>query len=263
MGGEKTNRLKVMAAYGTIQELKNAINASIYANDAGLLTAEVLQERLHDIIDTLNALAESVEGNISALESANDLAQIYAGDDKVATEAWVGEQDFISSAEKGANNGVAELDSGGKVPLEQLPDYIDDNVIGNRLYTENNILTDSETLTASLDKLDKAVVLNTKIIEIGNWNMDSIAVVDVPIGIDFKRVRNVSVLIRNDADDNYFDFVSAQAGAHATAPLIRLGVVTAVDVVELERNAGGYFDGSNFDSDPPYNRGWVTIQYTP
>jgi hypothetical protein len=256
-----------MAAYGTIQELKNAINESIYANDAGLLTAEIMQERLHDIIDTLDALLGL--GDISALESANDLEQIYAGADKVATEAWVEGQafltegEFIAASEKGAVNGVAELDGTGKVPAEQLPDYVDTGVIGDRLYTENNLLTDSETLTSSLDKLDKAVVLNTKIIEIGNWNMDSIAVVDIPIGIDFKRIRNVSVLIRNDADDNYFDFVSAQAGAHATAPLIRLGVVSTFDIVELERNAGGFFDSGNFDSDPPYNRGWITIQYTP
>jgi hypothetical protein len=111
-----------MAVFGSIQELKNAINESIYANDAGLLTAEILQERLHDIIDTLNALAGSGEGDISALESANALAQIYAGANKVATEAWVGEQGFISAAEKGATGGVAELDEAGKVPAEQLPE---------------------------------------------------------------------------------------------------------------------------------------------
>jgi hypothetical protein len=115
-----------MAAYGTIQELKNAINASIYGNDAGLLTAEALQERLHDIIDTLDALGGSGGGDISALESTNGLAQIYAGDDKVATEAWVGGQAFIPAAEKGANSGVAQLDSGGKVPATQLPSYVDD-----------------------------------------------------------------------------------------------------------------------------------------
>jgi hypothetical protein len=89
-----------MAAYGTIQELKNAINATIYANNEGLLTAEILQERLHDIIDTLDALGESGEGGLSALESANALAQIYAGADKVATEAWVGEQAFIPQRRK-------------------------------------------------------------------------------------------------------------------------------------------------------------------
>jgi hypothetical protein len=33
---------------------------------------------------------------------------------------------YISSAEKGANSGVAELDASGKVPSSQLPSYVDD-----------------------------------------------------------------------------------------------------------------------------------------
>ena len=34
--------------------------------------------------------------------------------------------DFIPTSEKGANGGVAELDSSGKVPASQLPSYVDD-----------------------------------------------------------------------------------------------------------------------------------------
>jgi hypothetical protein len=33
---------------------------------------------------------------------------------------------FYSAAEKGVNSGVAQLDSGGKVPAAQLPSYVDD-----------------------------------------------------------------------------------------------------------------------------------------
>ena len=32
----------------------------------------------------------------------------------------------ISTSEKGANNGVATLDSNGKVPSTQLPSFVDD-----------------------------------------------------------------------------------------------------------------------------------------
>lgn len=39
----------------------------------------------------------------------------------------------IPATEKGAAGGVAELDSGGKVPANQLPSYVDDVVIGNDL----------------------------------------------------------------------------------------------------------------------------------
>lgn len=36
--------------------------------------------------------------------------------------------DYIPLSQKGANNGVAELDAAGKVPTEQLPSYVDDVV---------------------------------------------------------------------------------------------------------------------------------------
>jgi hypothetical protein len=240
-----------MAAYGTIQELKNAINDSIYANDAGLLTAEILQERLHDIIDTLEVLVGSGEGDISALESANNLAQIYAGADKVATEAWVGEQTFISAAEKGANNGIAELDENGKVAASQLNYDIDLEVIGDRAYAENNLITDSETITESLDKLDKAVILKTKVIEIGDWNMDSTSGVNVAHNITlFDNIRKVSAIIRGDSGSfQNYDFF--QGGTI---------IITLTDIA-LERTDSGIFDSMAFD-ETSYNRGWIIIQYT-
>ncbi len=45
-----------MAAYETIDALKDAINETIYSNSAGMITAEALQELLHDIVDTLDSL---------------------------------------------------------------------------------------------------------------------------------------------------------------------------------------------------------------
>lgn len=42
-----------MAVYATIQELKNAIHDTIYENNAGLVTADILQDRLIDIVDTI------------------------------------------------------------------------------------------------------------------------------------------------------------------------------------------------------------------
>src|SRR5665647_2234930 len=85
-----------MAVFATIEELKTAINDTIYANDAGLITAEIMQERLHDIIDTLNSISTSVAGVKTYLESANDLAQLLIGDDEAATEAWVTLQGFAA-----------------------------------------------------------------------------------------------------------------------------------------------------------------------
>lgn len=116
-----------MAVYNSIQELKNAINDTIYQNDAGLITAEILQERLHDMIDTLDAIWAAAAGIPEYLENSNELTQILVGEDKVATEEWVAAQGFGTEAgsipltQKGAAYGVAELDANGLVPSDQLP----------------------------------------------------------------------------------------------------------------------------------------------
>lgn len=110
-----------MAIYSSIEELKNAINDSIYANDSGLITAEDLQQRLHDIIDTLNSIGGG--GSIDGIEEF--------------LSSWLADQSFVldddarltgnvRTSEKGVANGVAELDSTGKVPSAQLPSYVDD-----------------------------------------------------------------------------------------------------------------------------------------
>lgn len=43
-----------------------------------------------------------------------------------ASAPKVGADDILTSADKGAANGVAELDATGKVPASQLPSYVDD-----------------------------------------------------------------------------------------------------------------------------------------
>lgn len=52
----------------------------------------------------------------------------------LGSAAYTASTDYIAAAEKGANNGVAELDSSGKVPSSQLPSFVDD-VIEGYLYS--------------------------------------------------------------------------------------------------------------------------------
>lgn len=65
--------------------------------------------------------------NVPAVKQALDdtlaTAQVYT-DTKVQQAAG----NYIPIAQKGANNGVAELDASGKVPSTQLPSYVDDVV---------------------------------------------------------------------------------------------------------------------------------------
>lgn len=96
-----------------------------------------------------------------------------------------------------------------------------------------------------------------KILEIGDWNMDTDDWKNVVHGIPakWKTIRVVSAIIRNDTDNSYYDlnFIS-NAGA--------LGGGAAISSINitLYRSAGGVFDGTEYDA-TSYNRGWIYIKH--
>ncbi len=99
--------------------------------------------------------------------------------------------------------------------------------------------------------------LRTKIIEIGDWDMDANANISVTHGIaDHQGIRSAEVMIRNDAATlvTNLDAFTAANGAEGGISAINSGTVT------LQRLAGGTFDATIYDS-TTFNRGWVTIQY--
>jgi hypothetical protein len=104
-------------------------------------------------------------------------------------------------------------------------------------------------------------LVKTKIINIGDWNMDTTATLNVAHGLGslFKKIKSISVIVRNDADTTYYDFTRG-----TTVGLVQ-GQVNTIDStnIALERLAvglSGVFDDAAFDS-TSYNRGWITIVY--
>jgi len=100
--------------------------------------------------------------------------------------------------------------------------------------------------------------LKTKIIEIGDWNMDATSQVDVNhgIGADFIKIRVTSVVIINDASNSI-------STLYLTDTLGGMdGGVVFIDStkIRLFRVTGGSYDSTSFDS-TSFNRGWVTIEY--
>lgn len=91
-------------------------------------------------------------------------------------------------------------------------------------------------------------VLNTKIIEIGDWNMDSAATRGVVHELTFSKIRNVSVYIRNDSNDESLNLLNSGKIRYNSS------------IVSMERTLSGDFDSTNYDS-TSYNRGWITIEY--
>ena len=107
---------------------------------------------------------------------------------------------------------------------------------------------------------ESKVLLHTKIIEIGDWNMDATITVAVVHGIaDFKKIRTVTVMIRNNTDSIYHPFIITD---NSGADLHIGGWINFVNstTVSLDRITGGLFDTTSYNS-TSYNRGWITIVY--
>lgn len=81
-----------------------------------------------DVPTTGNASStQVVMGNDSRLTDARNAADVSAWAKESTKPTYTAsEVGAIASTLKGANNGVAELDSAGKVPSSQLPSYVDD-----------------------------------------------------------------------------------------------------------------------------------------
>lgn len=99
--------------------------------------------------------------------------------------------------------------------------------------------------------------LKTKIIEIGDWDMDLDQSVSVAHGLTLSKIRNVSVLIRNDTGLASYSLHRIEASGGAID-----GGINQIETtnVVLFREAALFFDSVNFDS-TSFNRGWITIIY--
>lgn len=94
--------------------------------------------------------------------------------------------------------------------------------------------------------------LRTKIIDIGDWNMDLDATKQVTHGLaDQTKIRTVDVIIRSDDNVVMQPLVSPNAGG--------IDDINAT-VINLFRESAGLFDGTFYDS-TSFNRGWITIGY--
>jgi len=95
-----------------------------------------------------------------------------------------------------------------------------------------------------------------KIIEIGDWNMDGTASVNVAHGLTVSKIVGFRVMIRNDAGDTLHQI---PRGNYSTDDLETDAVIDGVNV-ELGRETGGYYDDPAYDA-TSFNRGWIIIDY--
>jgi len=92
--------------------------------------------------------------------------------------------------------------------------------------------------------------LSTKVVEIGDWNMDTTNTVAVAHGLTLANIRTIKVLIRTDDNLIYYDINQD----------VDPGYSVDATNANVTRTIGDFFDGTSFDS-TSFNRGWITIQY--
>lgn len=118
----------------------------------------------------------------------------------------------------------------------------------------DNSATEVKKLTAGAIVINTANTgsfnaLKTKVLEIGDWDMDANATTSVAHGLTSDDIRSVQVMIKLDSATS--TLTDLNAGGYA--------YVSTTNVI-LTRTGSGYFDNTSYDS-TGYNRGFILIHY--
>lgn len=178
--------------------------------------------------------------------------------------------DFLANVTSDIQTQINTIAGAGTI-TGAITTYVASNAIANRAVIANAagklttaLTTDTEIgylsgVTSSVQtqlntKVTSNVVTSVKIIDIGDWNMDSTGVITVAHGLTFANIRGVSVTIRNDLNTVYYPIEYSLLGVSSGSVSVQ-----STDIALL-RTASGFFDTTDFDS-TSYNRGWITITY--
>lgn len=141
-------------------------------------------------------------------------------------------------------------------------------IIEQALITYNNVPENFTNGYQYLEALQKLFVqtepgkkIKTKIIDIGDWNMLANSTVNVTHGLtDHKKIRSINVIVRDDADSNYYSLHNHLASTLAGS-IISGGIGTINStIIVLARVDSEFFDSATFDS-IAFNRGWITVEF--
>jgi len=103
--------------------------------------------------------------------------------------------------------------------------------------------------------------LITKVLNIGDWNMDLFPTVNVVHGLTLSKIIGVSsvVIIKDDSLIIRDLYINSALGIAVDG-----GCVSGTDAtyIYLSRTNGGYFDNADYDS-TSFNRGYIIVKYLP
>ena len=242
------------ATLNTLNELAAAINddanigSKVTANTAKVsnVTTNISFTRTATTVTVLSS-----DGSDAILPEADTTNAGMLGSDKwdqiVANNAKV-----TNANHSGDVTGSAALTIGNdKVTYAKMQNVAaDERILGRVSGAAGNV----EELTAAQVRTMIGQPLLMTVMDIGDWNMDTDASVDIVHGLTLSNIRYVTALIRDDA--------TALAG-HPIQRVDNAGVGSGeVNVnathIHLARVTGGVWDGTAYDS-TGYNRGWVIL----
>ncbi len=193
----------------------------------------------------LGEIGLNVTDDRAFFRSLNGIVELQTS--SITSALWVRDGEDIKAVENGLTSPL--------IYPNVLPP--DDNVSD----LGSSTLKWKDTWTIGIREVETIEFLNedpyTRVtLDIGDWDMDATAAVNISHGLsatEWKTIRAIHVIIRNDADDTYYqpDFGQGM--------YIRFYGATTFS---LQRVAASQFDSTSFDA-TSYNRGWITFEYTP
>jgi hypothetical protein len=99
-------------------------------------------------------------------------------------------------------------------------------------------------------------VFKTKVIAIGDWNMDSTVFVSIAHGLTQANIRSIAISIRNNSGDLRafaINEIDDLLGGDS-------GVLVNSSNINIVRKTGGVYDSSLYNS-TSFNRGWIVITF--
>jgi hypothetical protein len=134
-----------------------------------------------------------------------------------------------------------------------------DVTITNDLIVSSGITLTNALIASGGIQTDGTNTLKTKVIDIGDWNMDGFTSATVTHGLTLSNILTVSVMIRTDTGTNQYKL---NRGVDATdaSPQGFVDWISTTNI-RLFRLTGGFFDGDALFDATSYNRGWITITY--
>ena len=96
------------------------------------------------------------------------------------------------------------------------------------------------------------------VVNIGDWNMDSVSQVVISSPVDVNNIRSINVLIRDDTDNFYRPLNRVDTSGNLAGSCTGLFAIT--NQIELSRVTGGFYDSTNYDS-TSFNRGWIVLEH--